>query len=1192
MEERENTIEDLLIYNNNKLVADKIIQTLLNIRNVPGISAKRWIWELIQNAKDAYNPRFGSVEIKIHLKKKSLVFSHNGAFFTINNILGILQQISSKNSRNIRGQTGKFGTGFIGTHLLSNYVIIKGVIYYQQIYKRFKIELDRSSNSSEILAEEVSKSINDFRNNMNEGIKSKYETIGEVYNQRPTDFDTSFEYIFRTEEEKEIALKGLSDLINTAPVTLSNQSDKISKITILNDIDNEIKEFSVESEADESNSNNRNLYIVTIKTNGENEEKKIFFSCENNDCRLFFQVNQTENGFNVVERQKNQPILLRDFPLIGSENFYFPFFLNGFKFYPLETRSGLYLNGNYEEAKENRKIIERAINLSITFIKELIKENIDKKYLLAYSNIPEPPQKYDKNTIKWFIEKQKYWRKELLELPLVINEKNKSFSLKELKLPKFAREIRKKSNSSKNKYNIEFFRLFKVMNITGGKLPREKDAEKWFEIMENDPLKELYGIEENTWGSNYYLFTEEDCFQYINEKKNILNFIPSQAKNIILAYDWLKTLYKFLIKNNCIDCFNEYSIIPNRNDNFKKIDEIYGNDKKSEVPEVIYPIYKKIFNKEIKEIYLNENIDSSIFGDRIKKKSFEDILTEFSNFLKEDNDYELKIELCNELISYSIKNDRINKMYDFNIETDQAYKKKYEIKKKLNNYYKRHTIWRDVEDFWFEYHSSKIEEIKNINNLKEILTSDVYKNDPYDWLNQYIKFLKDNSTNIEVKKIFPNQLGEFKTIKYLRNDDDLPELLKEIYNNLKSKKDNRYEIKNILLNSKIISYSEYNKFTQKELIGLIENLFIESQDEKLKLFIAEKLIISLVPKNDTKKLKTINEALKKFIKYYNNISNRHLKTTETQIKTEINYGIFVKFLLMKLFENIENWQGLNQPIKIKENIKKIEKEINDLKIYKIDTTKLNEELEKLRSENASKKLIKDKEGQIESALINKSSIEKKETQLISLNESYNRIKEEVDKKIEMIAYLIKFAWDYQFNDYLYLAIDPKKYKIFVNQKYELQNISNVYIKEDFGNFKYTEVEQELFDLSVKKPISIDYEKMFLSKNYDIVLNEYRNNFKSLKLSDIYQKIDYNLTSFYDDYKTKNLNAKDFKGFGDVFFALHNILKKNKELRGNFPKFMRERGAIALRILNDEDDLDDLIDEVRGAVLCKTVDDEN
>lgn len=54
-------IEQCIIHNNNKLVADKIRKTLLNIRNVPGISAKRWIWELIQNAKDVKNK---SVELK------------------------------------------------------------------------------------------------------------------------------------------------------------------------------------------------------------------------------------------------------------------------------------------------------------------------------------------------------------------------------------------------------------------------------------------------------------------------------------------------------------------------------------------------------------------------------------------------------------------------------------------------------------------------------------------------------------------------------------------------------------------------------------------------------------------------------------------------------------------------------------------------------------------------------------------------------------------------------------------------------------------------------------------------------------------------------------------------------------------------------------------------------------------------
>lgn len=313
-----------------------------------------------------------------------------------------------------------------------------------------------------------------------------------MYNQKTTDFDTSFEYIFNTDEDKEIAQKGLSDLINTAPVTLSNLSDRISKITILDE--KEVKTIKAIEYSVESNDDDNNMYIVIIRTNingrEENEEKKYFFSCENEECRLFFQVEQIENGYHVVERNKDQPILLRDFPLIGSENFYFPFFLNGCKFNPLETRSGLYLNGNFDEAKQNRKIIGSAIDLSIKFIDMLLTQNIDKRYLLAYSNIPEPPIKYDKIAFKWFIEKQKYWREKLLGFKLVRDEKYQYFLLKDLKLPKFGREIQGKS-SSKYKYNLEFFRLFKEMNITGGKLPNEKDVEKWFEIMENDPLKEL-----------------------------------------------------------------------------------------------------------------------------------------------------------------------------------------------------------------------------------------------------------------------------------------------------------------------------------------------------------------------------------------------------------------------------------------------------------------------------------------------------------------------------------------------------------------------------------------------------------------------------------------------------------------------------------------------------------------------------
>ena len=71
-------------------------------------------------------------------------------------------------------------------------------------------------------------------------------------------------------------------------------------------------------------------------------------------------------------------------------------------------RNGLYLNWIInKEAIENRKIIENEIESSIKLTKWLLKQGIDKRYLLAKTNIPEPCIKYDEYAIKWFIENQK-----------------------------------------------------------------------------------------------------------------------------------------------------------------------------------------------------------------------------------------------------------------------------------------------------------------------------------------------------------------------------------------------------------------------------------------------------------------------------------------------------------------------------------------------------------------------------------------------------------------------------------------------------------------------------------------------------------------------------------------------------------------------------------------------------------------
>ena len=142
--ERDLTPEEIEKHNNRKLTADKIRQILSKVMETPSQSSKRWAWELMQNAKDIPN-RFGEVSIKIELTENSLKFLHNGNPFTLKNIMGLIQQVSSKDSTNSNEEvTGKFGTGFISTHLLSRKISVKGFVFHNGIHRKFDIILYRS----------------------------------------------------------------------------------------------------------------------------------------------------------------------------------------------------------------------------------------------------------------------------------------------------------------------------------------------------------------------------------------------------------------------------------------------------------------------------------------------------------------------------------------------------------------------------------------------------------------------------------------------------------------------------------------------------------------------------------------------------------------------------------------------------------------------------------------------------------------------------------------------------------------------------------------------------------------------------------------------------------------------------------------------------------------------------------------
>ena len=295
---------------------------------------------------------------------------------------------------------------------------------------------------------------------------------------------------------------------------------------------------------------------------------------------------------------------------------------------------------------------------------------------------------------------------------------------------------------------------------------------------------------------------------------------------------------------------------------------------------------------------------------------------------------------------------------------------------------------------------------------------------------------------------------------------------------------------------------------------------------------------------------SISESLKDISNQLNRISNNNYEIRNSLLSREIlcykgHNKLTQKDLVYKvenLFKNIKN-----DDAEVKTNIaeKMITFLLDDSKEV---NKKINEALIKITS-YYNELLNKNVE-------MNKDPTEMELNHRIFLQFILNNIfqyiegmsKELIKEKIQIIPKIIKYAWEYQFDEYLSLGINPKKYKIFVNQNYELKKIEEIFIKEGFDNLKYSEIEKELFDLSTQPPINIDYKSMFLEKNFDKVLEKYKYKFKSKTLIEICKNnIDSKIIEYYHKYSSEDLMKKNHKEFRDCFFGLNKLIKKHPEL---------------------------------------------
>lgn len=171
--------------------ATKILNELNTQRkSMNPLTARRWIWELMQNAKDvAYHDQ--EVKIAINHCNGELDFKHNGKHFSVDNVISLIEQVSSKERddeiRQEKQVTGKFGTGFLATHLLSEVVAVSGIVELDEKgLNKFSIVLDRTGKTID--------DINSGIDKCHEDLKKTYNSENKIEQLNKTDYNTVFKY--------------------------------------------------------------------------------------------------------------------------------------------------------------------------------------------------------------------------------------------------------------------------------------------------------------------------------------------------------------------------------------------------------------------------------------------------------------------------------------------------------------------------------------------------------------------------------------------------------------------------------------------------------------------------------------------------------------------------------------------------------------------------------------------------------------------------------------------------------------------------------------------------------------------------------------------------------------------------------------------------------------------------------------
>lgn len=782
----------------NFAIATKILDLMDKLRmDATNSSERRWIWELLQNAKDVgFDDKSVSIEINFDKENSFVEFKHNGKPFTVDNITFLIEQVSTKERKVNEGEkpktTGKFGTGFLTTHLLSEKVDLSGIVKEPELpYRKFSILLDRSGREIQEITDSVNLSISILEDLDN------YPTFDEW---NPNAFNTIFRYNLDN-KGIEVAEIGIADLQIALPFTLAFLP-KIKSVSVPNE--------NLVYELESIENLNTDIKVVKISEKGGNSQKSIeVVVLEDDDVSISIEIERIDGKIHIKEFNKLMPRLFCDFPMIGTEDFYFPVIVNSSLFNPNEPRNGIYLTDKVEQKiVDNKELMKKALKLYFSLL-EFASEN-DWQNMFHLAAIRQPNEK---NWISktWFeTELLKPARAKILKTPLIDT----------------AQGIRIAVKNQENNTNVWFPSSPKPEVIERiwdlayswipALLPRKSDIHLWYKVLWSD-------------------FSELDLkviSNSIQNQKSITGIANMLSKEESEAITWLNSYFDLLNFEGkfILDITNDkFMVIPNQNGNLKKRTDLsIDDDIEEELKNVL-----QILGKNIREFLRHKQIiTKSSYKDEsaitYTAKTQDNVIDEINKVLEENKNVNSSKAVSYLISLFSNDTDfpvRRTTIYDY---CKEILKHEIPEKKIISKW--TNQIWKQCDNPRVGRLVKIVAEQKNIETLSSHIDSDD-NSQTVQWLDKFIAFLNnegyESQLNLKTAPILPNQNGDFgiKDDLFLDNGE-IDEGLKDISANL------GYDFRKELLDKDIYLVLPTNRVRTQEQVAeeiakLIRPLFAE-----------------------------------------------------------------------------------------------------------------------------------------------------------------------------------------------------------------------------------------------------------------------------------------------------------------------------------------------------------------------------